>query len=47
MKMFDNVLGTDNIRKKFVKRFRVKDIHEYLNKDIDRFRKLSRKYLLY
>jgi uncharacterized protein YbbC (DUF1343 family) len=47
MKMFDNVLGTDNIRKKFVKRFRVEDIHEYLNKDVNRFRELSRKYLLY
>jgi uncharacterized protein YbbC (DUF1343 family) len=47
MKMFDDVLGTDKIRKKFIKRFSVDDIHVYLNKDVDSFRKLSRKYLIY
>jgi uncharacterized protein YbbC (DUF1343 family) len=47
MKMFDNVLGTDNIRKKFIKRFRVEDIHEYLTKDVLGFRELSKKYFLY
>jgi len=47
MKMFDNVLGSDNIRIKFIKRFCVEDIHEYLTKDVERFREISKKYLLY
>jgi len=47
MKMFDNVLGSDNIRRKFMKRFRVSDIHDYLTKDVERFREISKKYLLY
>jgi uncharacterized protein YbbC (DUF1343 family) len=47
MKMFDNVLGSDNIRRKFMKRFRVPDIHDYLNKDVERFREISTKYFLY
>ena len=47
MKMFDNVLGTDNIRKYFMRRFRVDDIHEYLTKDVERFREISKKYMMY
>jgi uncharacterized protein YbbC (DUF1343 family) len=47
MKMFDDVLGSDSIRIKFMKRFRVEDIHDYLNKDVERFREISKKYLLY
>lgn len=47
IKMFDLVLGTDKVRKKFSKHFRVEDIHKFLNKDIQWFRKLSRRYYLY
>lgn len=45
--MFDKVLGTNNIRELFIKNQRVEDIREYLNKDINSFRKLSQKYYLY
>lgn len=47
MKMFDLVLGTDKVRKKFSKRFRVEDIRNFLRKDIDWFRKLSKRYYIY
>ncbi|MFA5804235.1 MAG: DUF1343 domain-containing protein [Melioribacteraceae bacterium] len=47
LKMFDKVLGTDKVRKKFLKHFLVKDIHKFLNKDIDWFRRLSKRYYLY
>ncbi|TSA28185.1 MAG: DUF1343 domain-containing protein [Ignavibacteriales bacterium] len=47
MKMFDLVMGTDRVRLKFSKRFRVDDIKKILHKDIDWFRKLSRRYYLY
>ncbi len=45
--MFDKVLGTDKIRKLFVKNQKVSDIVSYLNKDIQKFRALSKKYYLY
>ena len=44
---FDKVNGTDQIRKLFSKNYRVSDIEEYLDKDIDSFRTLSQKYYLY
>ncbi len=47
LKMFDKVLGTDKVRKKFSKHFSVEDIHKFLNKDLDWFRKLSKRYYLY
>ncbi|MBI5731365.1 MAG: DUF1343 domain-containing protein [Ignavibacteriales bacterium] len=47
IKMFDKVMGTDKVRLKFSKRFRVDDIKKFLNKDIDWFRKLSKRYYLY
>ena len=47
MKMFDLVMGTDKVRTKFSKRFRVEDIKKFLRKDIDWFKKLSRRYYLY
>ena len=47
MKMFDLVMGTDRVRLKFSKRFRVDDIKKILHKDIDWFRKLSKRYYLY
>jgi uncharacterized protein YbbC (DUF1343 family) len=45
--MFDKVLGTSKIRELFMQRLKVEDILPYLNKDIDYFRKLSKKYYLY
>jgi len=45
--MFDKVLGTDQIRKLFMKNLKVDDILPYLNKDVDSFRTLSKKYYLY
>jgi len=47
MKMFDKVMGSDRVRLKFSKRFRVDDIKKFLNKDINWFRKLSKRYYLY
>jgi uncharacterized protein YbbC (DUF1343 family) len=45
--MFDKVLGTSKIRELFLKNLKVEDILPYLNKDIDNFRQLSKKYYLY
>lgn len=47
IKMFDLVLGTDKIRLEFSKRYRVDDIISILNKDINNFKILSKKYHLY
>jgi uncharacterized protein YbbC (DUF1343 family) len=47
LKMFDKVLGTDKVRKKFSKHFSVEDIHKFLSKDLEWFRKLSKRYYLY
>ncbi len=47
IKMFDKVLGTDKIRKEFSKNYKVDDIKYILNKDKEKFRKLSKKYFLY
>ncbi|MCX6168094.1 MAG: DUF1343 domain-containing protein [Ignavibacteriales bacterium] len=47
MKMFDLVMGTDKVRKKFSNDFRVEDIKKFLRKDLDWFRKLSQRYYLY
>ena len=46
-RMFDQVCGTDYIRKKFGERYRVEDIIDYWNKDNDAFRQKSSKYYLY
>ncbi|WP_369685740.1 exo-beta-N-acetylmuramidase NamZ domain-containing protein [Ignavibacterium album] len=45
--MFDKVLGTNKIRELFIQNQKVSDIIPYLNKDIDSFRTLSKKYYLY
>ncbi len=45
--MFDKVLGTNKIRELFMKNLKVDDILPYLNKDVENFRKLSKKYYLY
>ncbi len=45
--MFDKVCGTDYVRTAFGKRLQVCDIADYWSKDIEAFRKLSRKYWIY
>jgi uncharacterized protein YbbC (DUF1343 family) len=47
LRAFDNVIGTDEIRKRFVKRMRYEDIRDYLQRDVDVFRTKSRQYWLY
>ncbi len=47
LKMFDKVCGTSKIRELFTKRMKYEDIQSYLMKDVDAFRKLSKKYYLY
>lgn len=44
---FDKAMGTDKVRKEFMKNFKVADVGKYLDKDIESFRKLSQKYYLY
>ena len=44
---FDKAMGTDKIRKEFMKNFKVSDVEEYLDKDVEPFRELSKKYYLY
>ena len=46
-RMFDQVSGSDFIRKKFSERHKFEDIKEYWYKDVESFRKLSSKYYLY
>ncbi len=45
--MFDKVCGTDQIRLRFAKNYKVSDIVDYWNKDVDAFKKASSKYYLY
>jgi uncharacterized protein YbbC (DUF1343 family) len=47
IRMFDKVMGTDQIRKKFTQRYLFEDVEAYLKKDINSFRELSKKYYLY
>ena len=47
LRAFDKVMGTDNIRLNFTKSFKVSDVDEYLDKDIEAFKLLSEKYYLY
>ncbi len=47
MYMFDKVCGSGKIRELFTKRMKYSDIEEYLNKDVESFRKGSSKYYLY
>ena len=46
-RMFDQVSGSDQIRKRFSQNYRWDDIRDYWYKDVDNFRKLSKKYYLY
>ena len=47
LRFFDLVAGTDAIRKRFSVQFKVSDIIDYLEKDIESFRKHSSTYHLY
>ncbi len=47
LRMFDIVCGTDYVRENFGKRLKVEDIKSYWEKDVEDFKKLSRKYYLY
>ena len=44
---FDKAMGTNKIREVFSERFKVSDINEYLDKDIETFKKTSNNYYLY
>ena len=45
--MFDKVCGTKEIRERFSKRYKVEDIKDYFNKDVEAFKAKSSKYYLY
>ena len=45
--MFDKVCGSDKIRKEFTKAFKVDDIKQLWNKDVEPFRKKAKPYYLY
>jgi uncharacterized protein YbbC (DUF1343 family) len=47
LNMFDKVMGTSKVRELFSVNYKYSDIKSYLEKDIDSFRKMSRKYYLY
>ena len=45
--MFDKVCGTDYVRRTFEKRLKVEDIKDFWSKDVEDFKELSSKYLMY
>ncbi len=45
--MFDKVSGSNEVRKRFMESYKVDDIRDYLNKDVESFRKKSQQYYLY
>lgn len=47
LKMFDKVTGSREIRRRFGRNYRVADIIDYWNKDVEPFRAASAKYHLY
>lgn len=47
LEMFDKVMGTSKIREQFVKRMKYDDIKDYLEKDIEKFKEISKKYYIY
>lgn len=47
MSMFDKVVGSKEIRKRFTRDYKVADMIDYWNKDVEPFRKTSSKYHLY
>lgn len=46
-RMFDLVMGTDQIRLRFSKNYKVADMIDYFNKDVANFKAVSKKYYLY
>lgn len=47
IKMFNNAIGTDKISKMIKNRKDIKEILDFLNKDEEKFRKISAKYYIY
>lgn len=47
LNMFDKVCGTDEVRKEFMKNYRVSDMEKVWDKDIRIYKDLSAKYFLY
>src|SRR3989339_212830 len=47
LEMFDKVMGTSKVRELFIKRMKYNDIKDYLDKDIERFKEISKKYYIY
>ena len=47
IRMFDRVAGTSEVRERFIENMRYEDLHDFLNKDVEPFRELSRNYWLY
>jgi len=47
LSMFDNVMGTSKIRELFQQRMKYDDIKEYLEKDVENFKEISKKYYIY
>ena len=47
LKMFDKVMGTSKIREQFVNRMKYGDIKDYLEKDVEKFKDISKKYYIY
>lgn len=47
LKMFDKVTGSREIRRRFGENYRVADILDYWNKDVETFKAVSAKYKLY
>lgn len=45
--MFDKVCGSSEIRKRLATSFKVEDVRDFWMKDVEAFRKLSRKYYIY
>ncbi|MFV1883712.1 MAG: exo-beta-N-acetylmuramidase NamZ domain-containing protein [Balneola sp.] len=45
--MFDKVSGSDEVRKRFMQSYKVDDIRDFLNKDVESFRQKSKQYHLY
>jgi len=47
LRAFDKAMGTDKVRIDFSKNYSVADVEKYLDKDIEAFKLLSKKYYLY
>ncbi len=47
IKMFDKVMGTDKIRKIFAEHYKFDEVRNLLNKNVQEFKELSKKYYLY